>query len=287
MSDPSEENCRNKEGVLRDNSNQIVHCFEDDFRSVPTTHPDVSDPTWTQVCLDLECLTGRTLAEEEVQLFCDKVAEWTGNHIKLTPHFIRIPEVDIGMGGYGDSTWVHPNSVGLKDILVPELDFLPDFTFVVHGHRSYQDPVDLNVGGYGGLANVYPEFAGAGYSTLPYCGSSYSYYMHEWLHLLQFAFLQRSDFAGGEVPPPNCGLDCDPKTWFPNLDSCGNADPDFECTSNVNDWYEHILRVHYDPNVNFVASYCKNAEQDDFWPVWETGIDEGGECAIGNDYVPS
>lgn len=116
--------------------------------------------------------------------------------------------------------------------------------------------------------------------------SGSGYLLHEWLHQVDDAYNNLSGFEGVNLPAAG-DEDGHPHTWFPDPDQCED-DPDWKdygtggC-SNVDDFYEHILREHWDRKRNFVASYCKNGVQD----YGETDIDKGGDCDIGNDYVPS
>jgi hypothetical protein len=107
-------------------------------------------------------------------------------------------------------------------------------------------------------------------------------FTHEWLHQVHWAYQTLSGFEdayGWDLPACQQATE-DPKRWFPDSHQC-NVDPDYSyCGSDQcgdNDQVdEHILSVHWDPAVKFVASYCKDGRQD----YDETAPDVGPSCSV-------
>lgn len=148
------------------------------------------------------------------------------------------------MRNYLTTTWVYP-SPGLKYALVPLLDFTPDFNIFVVRWRD----LDLNLGidlRYGGLTvSAYPGYgiANSGHSLILDGYSSSGYILYEWLHQVDDAYNNMSDFQGVDLL--SCGDGSDPLTWFPDPDQCQH-DPDDDCgtegCSDVDGFYENMLR---------------------------------------------
>ncbi len=271
---------------LRNDDNVLTEAFTDgSFRSVRTDDPAVSSAL-KSICLNMS-LDGTALDEidRELSNYHARVAEWSHGNIQLDLRKIRIPHANLNESRWGIGVWIGPWD--LSEVATPQLDFVPDFNLVIPPIRDPMRQLHHDLGGCGGTYGADLGLAGAGWSWVPKTRASFWFecaeqpvFTHEWLHQVHWAYQSISGFAdryGWSLPA--CGLgDLDRHTWFPDSHQC-NEDPDFErcglddCGGNdlVN---AHILGVHWDPALDFIANHCKDGVQD----YGETGVDAGGPC---------
>lgn len=270
----------------------------------------INDPEYAgfahRVCFNIT-LTPEEVAdiEGDMRVVAEKVKEWTEGTLQLELSFTEIP--------YAHTGFVAPDFVFGPfevddELLNAYVDVDTDFVYVVTGQRDHEQNLDLA----GWCGGSYGEMSihGAGYAYIQYsdnCNSVtidgqsiYEPLIHEWYHNLDWALTninQVPDAFEGKNPDwanwqhaswPACNQYSPGLKWFPSIDLC-EWDPDWmDCNNTASagrcihagevdgqpSWYEHVLRVHYPRDIQFIGNYCRNGRQD----ISETGVDSGWPC---------
>jgi hypothetical protein len=287
IGDPCPEGGEGCVGLRNDDAqgNQLVEAFTDaTFQAVRTTDPRVATAA-KHVCTEL-VMSPEERAEflAQARLFQETVRTISRGDIELNLRFVEFDRLDMDESRWGGGVWVGPWN--LAEFAVPRLDFEPDFNMVLVPIRDPVQQLHHDLGGCGGTYGADIGIGGAGWSWVPKTGSSFWFecgnegvLTHEWLHQVHFAYHNLSafqDLYGWSLPA--CGFhDPDPLKWFPDTHQCG-ADPDFMgCGGDCAGINEHIMGVHWDPDLAFVANHCDDGVQD----FGETEIDSGGPCLGG------
>lgn len=278
--DPAIDDCTTG---LYDDSGSLVHPVRAGTLIGLPSSTAGSDLNGPALCLDLVMSDEqRSDAVAQLEQFRSNVLAWTSGAVQLTIHTYDLDDIDVRQDAYGDGTWIAPWAV--RSSVLDKLDLVPDFNIILTATRDPAQQLHHNIGACGLTLGADAGLAGAGWSWIPVTKGAFWFecanadvMVHEWLHQVHTAYHQLSGFVDAyDGDYPACGEAGDPHLWFPDTHQC-NEDPDWHdcglesCGDGVS---EHVLRVHWDPSVDFVANHCEDGIED----MGETGIDSGGEC---------
>jgi hypothetical protein len=271
---------------LRNDQGELVEGFTFDSMAAVRTSSPARETAAKEVCVEM--VTTPAERDEilfEIQTFRDNVQRWSRGDVVLELRLIEFERLDMDESRWDAGVWIGPWD--LTDFALPRLDFVPDFNLVVPPIRDPVLGLHHDLGGCGGAFGADLGILGAGWNWVPKTATSFGFecanqlvFVHEWLHQVEFAWYFMSGFTdlyGGALPACGAG-DPDARRWFPNVHQCAE-DPDFpSCGTNEcpdgDAWHEHILSMHWDPVVRFVANHCKDGFQD----FDETDVDVGPTC---------
>ncbi|OYT33810.1 MAG: hypothetical protein B6U87_02940, partial [Candidatus Aenigmarchaeota archaeon ex4484_52] len=252
-----------------------------------------------KICLETKLNNSEiNYLKDEINKFIDDVYDWSNNTIKLSPKYIEISAVELSMSRWGNGFWLAPWDI--KSLVSQYITKNTDFVMVSNDIYDNVKRISFGSGYCGGTFGADWGLGGACYSWVPKtnpgswfeCAGEKTY-IHEWLHQLDYALEYISgveDIYRDEFPESLCGVDTHPHKWFPSPDTAPK-DPDFPaCKDHYNDWGsycesikprdcdfewdEHLLSVHYNPDIKLIGNHCKNNKKD----FDETDIDSGGKC---------
>lgn len=265
-------------GLYDDNDQPVALFTPETYAAVNTSSPRIASAK-KSVCLNMQLSdTDLTQIEAELETFRQNARTWTDGDIELTLRYIDLDSVDIDMTRYGGGVWVTADQ--MEGLITSRLDFVPDANILVVPERDAQLGWHPGVDACGLTGG---EIAGAGWSWMPKksgtpgCASA-DVMMHEWLHQVESSYRNYSNFHDGYGQVyPACGMNLlEPHAWFPGPHDWPQ-DPDYAWCGKMGDpqdVYEHILRAHWDPAVEYFANHCKNGRQD----ADETAVDTGSNC---------
>ncbi|MDJ0766154.1 MAG: fibronectin type III domain-containing protein [Myxococcota bacterium] len=287
-----------------DNEIPQVRFSYDDLQILEPSDPRVSDADHVHCFRSTLTESEVTHIHTEITEMRNKVFNWTNDPntpdklLELDIDFHDVTEsVEMEMGVWGAGPYLYPWDA--SKYLVQYLSPQTDFVIVSHHILDRETGYHTGIGGCGGAYGAHEaELAGAGYSWVPFTGGSpipincavNGVYTHEWMHQLYAAVHHISQFEdcyGNPSPSyPLCGdQSCDPKTWFPDVDTC-HLDPDAPYCGASGDncgehdeVHSHILGEHWPLQCDsqlctIYANHCKNGVED----FGEIGIDQGGPC---------
>ena len=240
--------------------------------------------------------------KEQIDIFVSKTAEWTSGSIRIIPQYVEVKgefsfkNDGLALIGKIPRLGFIPDNIGLYPHLYQVLSSETDFIFVVqppfsetgaffgNGSAGFMLPTSVGLGG-ACICVLYSD-------TTPL----WLFAMHEWLHNLDYVLFHVSHIpdkyeCGHSTDACGAGPS-DPYSFFP-CPHCDGCDPDFAgCGLNNcgpggdKAFYEHILRVHYNPTWRLTPNRCNNGVKD----FDELFIDKGGvgpsKCPILKDQKP-
>lgn len=266
-------------------------------------------------CMNIRSDAGEFDAvKREINLFRDKVAQYTSNRISLDVDMIEINSGQgVGFDQIGNGFWQSPENV--HRAILPYFTRDTDFTYVISGVK---DPTKGTYfyGGLNGTLGADVNY-GVSYSWSPkginsQDAPSSETLLHEWLHQLAFTVNKInppsppfiSYIWDGEFKYNGQIFSCQsvfnsPYFYFPPNADQAQHDPDFDackngfngnwtayCNSLVNQgfdsdecnrrWNKHLLIGHLNLERPIIGNACRNGRQD----FDESAADSGGSCSI-------